>query len=262
MFFFNKNKTNEKIRLEYIEIQIVNHCNLRCKGCTHFANIAEPYFITVEEFERNIIELSNKFDIKIIRLLGGEPLLHPEIIKLAEIARKYLKKSTISITTNGLLLAEQNELFWRTLQINNIIIDVSLYPIHNEIYEKSFRKMEENNIEYYVKKTDYFSYFTNINAAYNKKSSFNKCPIKYCIIVSKNRIYHCPITACLYIYNEKFHTRLKDSKGISIYSNSKQIMKYLNKPIETCKYCCFGETSDKVKYKKWELSKQQPDEWY
>ena len=34
--------------LKYIEINIVDHCNLKCNGCTHFANISEEKFIFVQ----------------------------------------------------------------------------------------------------------------------------------------------------------------------------------------------------------------------
>ena len=33
--------------LKHIEFEIVEHCNLNCKGCSHFSNICEQKFIDV-----------------------------------------------------------------------------------------------------------------------------------------------------------------------------------------------------------------------
>ena len=30
--------------INYIETHIVDHCNLKCKGCSHFSGLAQPYF--------------------------------------------------------------------------------------------------------------------------------------------------------------------------------------------------------------------------
>ena len=37
-----------------LEIQIVNHCNLNCSGCNHFSPLADPYYMSLEEFEDNL----------------------------------------------------------------------------------------------------------------------------------------------------------------------------------------------------------------
>lgn len=260
MFFLNKNKSKEKIKLKYIEIQIVDHCNLNCSGCTHFSNIAEPYYITVEDYEKYVAEISQKFNIGIIRIIGGEPLLHPQITDIIKITRKYLQKSAISIVTNGILLSGRPDTFWKTIKDNNIIFDVSVYPVNENIYKKSFELLKKYNIEFHYKKTDFFLSFLNINGNYNKKSAFKNCPVKKCTILYKGYIYHCPITSCLEIYNKKFNTNLKGSNGISIEKSANEIIKYLKTPIETCKYCVFDE--DNVKIKKWGFSEQKPEEWY
>lgn len=59
--FIDKNKDYNDIKpydSEYksvyagvtIEIHIVDHCNLQCAGCNHFANIAEKNYISLEDF--------------------------------------------------------------------------------------------------------------------------------------------------------------------------------------------------------------------
>ena len=35
----------------YIDVQVADHCNLGCRGCLHFAPIAEPRFLDLAEYE-------------------------------------------------------------------------------------------------------------------------------------------------------------------------------------------------------------------
>ena len=65
--------------MNYIEHHIVDHCNLNCAGCSHFSPLARPWIEDFETFKLDFKQLYNitKGDIHTIRLMGGEPLLHP-----------------------------------------------------------------------------------------------------------------------------------------------------------------------------------------
>ena len=79
----NGETINDRIERFYdrgeFEIQIVDHCNLKCEGCNHFSNIASPWFMSLEEFTETIKLLSEKLGYltKRLMILGGEPFLHP-----------------------------------------------------------------------------------------------------------------------------------------------------------------------------------------
>jgi len=34
-----------------LEMHIVDHCNLNCAGCNHFCPLAEPFYISLKEFQ-------------------------------------------------------------------------------------------------------------------------------------------------------------------------------------------------------------------
>ena len=41
--------------LDYLEMHLMNSCNLKCKGCSHFSNIATDEDIEdISSFEKNI----------------------------------------------------------------------------------------------------------------------------------------------------------------------------------------------------------------
>jgi molybdenum cofactor biosynthesis enzyme MoaA len=83
-----------------IEVHITEHCNLNCIGCNHFSPLADKLFLPPEAFEKDCARLAKITDkLTVIKLLGGEPLLHPNIISFLETARKYFKSTVIQLTT-------------------------------------------------------------------------------------------------------------------------------------------------------------------
>ena len=75
--------TMNKMRGPFIsfEYHLADHCNLNCKGCDHFSPIAETKLTEFTQFKKDINRMSELFEkkAKSIHILGGEPLLNPEI---------------------------------------------------------------------------------------------------------------------------------------------------------------------------------------
>ena len=44
--------------INYIETHILEHCNLSCRGCSHFSGLAEPEFKSLDDFKREMEGLS------------------------------------------------------------------------------------------------------------------------------------------------------------------------------------------------------------
>jgi radical SAM protein with 4Fe4S-binding SPASM domain len=88
--------------LRYLEFQITDRCNLRCRHCyigdgLHQDLPLEKIFQVLREFE----------EIQGLRLLisGGEPLLHPHFWRINEILREYPFRSVL--LSNGMLITEE-----------------------------------------------------------------------------------------------------------------------------------------------------------
>ena len=78
-------KYDDVTYLDYIEININDHCNLNCKGCSHFAPLAPASFKNFNTFLKDIKRLKQLIPhIFKIRIMGGEPFLNPELKRYVE----------------------------------------------------------------------------------------------------------------------------------------------------------------------------------
>lgn len=93
--------------LKRIEIDITYDCKLKCpncaRSCSQAPDTASMSLPQIEKFVEESILKEVKWEK--IGLLGGEPMLHPEINDIAEILLKYKENfssdSVIQITTSG-----------------------------------------------------------------------------------------------------------------------------------------------------------------
>lgn len=88
---------NLKIRTsDFIHVMVTNRCNRYCPFCFD-ENRKFGKDITIENFVK-ILNKAKENNIKEVCILGGEPLLHPDIVLLCKICKEYGFKTVI--TTN------------------------------------------------------------------------------------------------------------------------------------------------------------------
>jgi hypothetical protein len=85
------------IRVPTLEIQVVDGCNLRCTFCSHDSPGRALRAIVPEEFAEDLRRCALQPDV--IKLIGGEPSLHPRLEELIDIAASCAK---VEMSTNGL----------------------------------------------------------------------------------------------------------------------------------------------------------------
>lgn len=101
-----------KIRNAACEINVVEHCNLSCRGCSHLSPIAPKYFVDPQSLLRDLTMLARVYQVDFVRLLGGEPLLHPNLTAVMDTIEASGIASRICLVTNGLLLSRMDEHLW------------------------------------------------------------------------------------------------------------------------------------------------------
>ena len=233
--------------LSYLEVKIVEHCNFRCRGCAAFSNIASKSEYGIKEYESDIKRISELLDnIYIIRLLGGEPLLSDKIIDYLSITRKYLPNTNIKLVTNGYILHKMDDIFFQCLKDNSIHVDISNYvnkAIKNKQgYYIDFNKLISNNVSFRDRKTRHFEIKLDAQKNNDINVTFKNCRDRIqCNNMFHGKIYPCSTSCSIHHYDAKFNTSFFNSvNGMDIYQENltgKDILDYLNTPIDFCKNC-------------------------
>ena len=126
----------EKYTPQIVHVMMTNRCNLRCNYCN--ASKSLEYGAATSTQEMNLEKMREAFRSPLLKnallvdLLGGEPLLVPEIEEIVG----FLKSSghLINMSTNGLVLLKHIE----GLKRNGITrINVSIYPTNLTILKKT-----------------------------------------------------------------------------------------------------------------------------
>ena len=141
----------DKSFIPYLETNLIDGCNLNCKGCTHFASLfTRDEFYPLENFRRDVRRISQSCDVIKFRLLGGEPFLLKNLDEYIKIARQYLPKADLRIVTNGLLIPDVAPKIFDFIRENNFVIDISAYAPTLKILDKIKAILDLNKIIFNV----------------------------------------------------------------------------------------------------------------
>lgn len=108
----------------HLEIIVADHCNLRCRGCNHGSPAVKRWFVEPESVYRDLSMLSPIYRPPVLIFIGGEPLLHKDLLSVIKAARRSSISNRYKLITNGLLLPRMPEEAWELLDE----VEVSLYP--------------------------------------------------------------------------------------------------------------------------------------
>lgn len=263
-------RTMPQPRLSYFVLNILDHCNLRCKGCDHFAAIADRRFVAIEDIKRDLKRMSELTGQAVTRIgiMGGEPLLHPDLKEILAQTRFYFPSTVVHLVTNGLILLNQDDDFWRVCRENKITIVNTRYPIplnHEGMQTKA--KTENVEFKFYGNtgendKTQY-KLPLDLSGLQNPQKNFWKCFHANTLpLLMEGKFYACTVAPNVRHFNKKFGTNMQLEEGdwLDIYTqiDSKDILEFLSRPKPFCRFCNVDKRTFGIP---WERSKQEMSEW-
>lgn len=265
-------KILERTTIEHLDYHLTEHCNLNCIGCSTFAPIADKNYASLDSFEKDIKDLYRLVGntVQQVHLLGGEPLLHPQVEQFAGICRSVFTEARIDITTNGLLVFDMPESFWSTLKKNKIAIKYTQYPIKFDYHRMTEFIKEKGIYVFSAGGKEAIRYFRriplNVKGTYNMYNSFIRCPYTDCAQLRDGKLYHCPASAFVDLLNkrmqnesvEQFTLSQGDYLDLSLADSSEEVYKFLSNAIPFCRYCDMENINE---YVKWGISKRDIKEW-
>ena len=231
-----------------VEYNLTEHCNLNCYACDHASPLLPRKFASVEEFSRDFTALARVFHSRQLRILGGEPLLHPKLLKFLTEARRIGIADELVLITNGVLLHEASEELWELIDE----LWVSAYPgVNRRLNDTQCAEIcKAHGVRFHLMRVDSFNR-TIINNRIDDpklvKAIFRNCKLAgeiSCHTVHEGRFYKCAIApfmgSRLALRGITFDNRKVD--GVSLHNNPKlyqDLDRCLNgpTPLAACSYC-------------------------
>ncbi|MCR4591445.1 MAG: radical SAM protein [Lachnospiraceae bacterium] len=235
--------------LPYLQINLVDGCNLNCKGCAHFANLFDTTEITdISEFKKDLSYLSRRIHLFELRMMGGEPLLNKDLPDYINAAREILPETDLRLVTNGILLLKQPKELFECIKKNNVTLDISGYKPILPYQDKITALLKEYDIPYVMTLNIGKFYKTmNISGNSDEKKAYEVCAQSFCTHLRGGKLYVCPMEALFYRYIEYFNIQdfpLDTAKfGIDIYDDNldfSSLFDRISESVPLCRYCSEG----------------------
>lgn len=269
------NKETQKFietRTMGLDVLLTKHCNLRCRGCSRYSNIAKPFYYDIDYLIKDIKKIKET-NIKVTRLTftGGEPLLYPtqwlkEILKLS---RELFPDAGISIFTNGKDLLKTN--LWDFFHDYHIGITYTKYVKSNIDYDAIVEKAKEkevlcNNLIEYTdtvttceEKTWMFLPKLSKNIKGNLRDKLKYCTGN-CPVLWDSKIFLCGTSAFVDTLNKHFRSTFKVCKEDYIPVDELTLDKFItfiSNLTPFCRYCC-NAPEEKIE---WSQSKPKKEDY-
>ena len=207
--------TDQRVAIENLEINVVLGCNLKCEYCSHFGRYMKG-IVPLEELMKWYATWSPKIAPETVKIIGGEPLLHPDIIAVVEETRRYWPDSEIEFVTNGLRFPKADQRLFFTICKQDVRVTVSRHfddPHFNKGFTQAIETLRTYGIEPYIPQSNWYwmKYYRLDEQGkaipYQSDSSkawLNCCVKNACTTLMDNKLYRCPQLACA------THARHKD----------------------------------------------------
>lgn len=260
--------TNKPL-LPFVETMLTQVCNLSCKGCTNYSDLPHKGYVTWQQGKLWLESWLTRVDISDIGLMGGEPLINPEVGLWIDGVRALLPQAQIRFTTNGILLdrafdvVEQladsgNSVLKITVHENTVELEAIIEYIFNmfawepvtEFGIKRYRT--KNNFRFQINRPEQFlktyrnDYRNMMPYDSDPISAFDTCCQQTCPLLHNGRIYKCSTSGLLAETLDRFdnpNSQLWDQylhKGIGSDCTDDELAAFLQnfgQPADICRMC-------------------------
>ena len=220
-----------------LEIGAVSHCNIACAGCSRCSPASRAEMADPGRVLRDLTALHTTVSCKVLRVTGGEPLLHPDLKGLLKAIRRSGIARCIQLLTNGTLLHKRS-LDW----VDYVdMIQIAHYPgcpLSAETLKKLKRFCALKGKGLNVRNYHSFRLFhpKKSLSARERVDIFETCQASHawsCHQVKKGRVYLClPSLACK--GREADFCRIKPLNGLR---ERLADLLYSRKPLAVCRKC-------------------------
>ncbi len=243
-----------RVQVEAFELHVVEHCNLRCANCCNMSPLVGAHVLSVEEVVAQCAQLSTALHADVLKVMGGEPLLHPDVAGVVWALRRSGLGDRVRLFTNGLRLPAMGDAFWESLED----LTISSYrsaPVKPAVLELARERSLRHGFVLNVKDVGEFSQV--LSPRYEPddartQQTFSRCWLRHrCLILRRGRFYMCTRAA----YADDFLAKVaheppskpldRSQDGVRVGGPElpARLEAYLNRaePLGACRYCFGGD---------------------
>jgi organic radical activating enzyme len=206
--------------LLFLETMATQACNLSCLGCTNYSDLPHKSYESWTDMQTTLKQWLDVIEIPDFGIMGGEPLLNPEIREWITGVRELMPGSQIRFTTNGLLLHKNLDLLDLVFETGNMVFKITQHhktaqlektieyifqkyhwtPVHEYGID---RWISDNGVRFQLNTPERFiktyrnSYDNMLPYESDPVKSFDICVQKTCPLLYQGRIYKCSTQALL-----------------------------------------------------------------
>ena len=255
--------------LPFLETMITQVCNLACVGCTNYSDLSHKGYVTWKDGKEQLEKWLEIVDIPDFGIMGGEPLINPQVDEWLIGVRDLMPNAQIRFTTNGLLMHKHTDIIKLMHELGNVVFKITVHTPDDEILKSTiddiFNNFQWTEVtEYGIKRwktsnnlrlqINYPTQFLKtFKGDYNNmlpfdstpSESFNDCIQQTCPLLYNGKIYKCSTAGLLKdtldfnnIKNELWIKHIDN--GISTTDDINHIKRFVEnfgKPNALCRQC-------------------------
>ena len=133
--------------LPYLETMVSYACNLSCLGCTNYSDYDTQGYVPWSQGKEWIQNWLERVNIERFGLIGGEPLLNPDLKNWIYGTREIMPDARLMLVTNGVLFNKHTNVLDWLLDIGNCVFKVSTHQ-PNEFYTQTALQYIFNRVKW------------------------------------------------------------------------------------------------------------------
>lgn len=263
IFFFEDSLRNpQKCYVPSLDAVVTERCSLKCAGCSNLMQYyVNPKHRDIDELITNIDLFLEKVDqLLALCILGGEPFMNPEFIKLVDHFKDEKKIRRIEIITNATIFPDAEIL--EHLKFENVFFRISDYDELSKKLPEWEQWCEENRLAYDISQMLYWQDCGHLErrdyTEQELRDVYGNCDCRALPTIFGNRIYNCPYAANASNLGAMYQDeKAKDYLELTNETTAEEIDRFLfERPyLQACKYCS-GRNSRRARIKPHVQAKQ------
>ena len=201
------NKEIHRIQVTNLEMNVAYGCNLKCEYCAHMGRFMKGV-VPLDDLLLWYRSWNTKIHPHNVRIMGGEPLLHPHLETILYETRTHWQDSRIELVTNGLLLPKMEDSVFTAIKEINADVTVSRHfddSCFNMLFKTGIVTLYKHGIIPYIAQshlswTKYYRINEQGRAVpyqSDPEKAWKNCFVEHgCTTLLDNCLYRCPQLGC------------------------------------------------------------------